>query len=236
MNSFRHRTCLVLSPLAFLLACGGSEDDALLGDLSFRITQECVEGSCEAPQCEDTYCEVCEDSQPPTSGGCWITGIGWLPDSGGRDNFGGNGMPMKAGYIRGEWEHQDHATGRKVHGTVAYLSCRHVDEPGPGVPNGPDHTFNINQAYYGGPGRLYEPGVGWQEGYWFDVMAEDHGEPGKTDEYFFSVRKMTGPTTVEPIFYDTGGVLGGGNFQIHPPNTGHPFTLGSTPSWVSLQP
>jgi hypothetical protein len=234
----RRRPFISCTPLVLALliapACGESEDEALLGDTAFRITQECYEGTCE-PVCEDTWCEVCEDGEPPSAGGCWITGIGFLVDSGGKDNFGGNGMPMKQGYIRGEWEHQDHASGDKLHGRVAYLSCRHVDEPGPGQPSGPDHDFNINQAYYGGPGRWFENGT-WQEGYWFDVMAEDHGEPGKTDEYFFSVRTMDANGQPGAVIYSTGGVLGGGNFQIHPPNTGHPSLHGELPTWVSLQP
>jgi hypothetical protein len=230
----RRRTLFLSAVLGWLVlvpGCGNSEDEAFLGDTSFRITQTCADdGTCE-PECEDTWCDVCDDSKPPTEGGCWITGIGYIIDADGHDNFGGNGMPMKTSYLRGEWEHVDHGTGVKYHGKVTYLHCRHVDEPGPGVPSGPDHDFIINQAYYGGPGRRYEPGVGWQDGYWFDVMAEDHGEPGKTDEYFFSARPMGGSE-----LYATGGVLGGGNFQIHPPNDGHPFTEGAVPAWVTLQP
>ena len=215
-----------------LFGCGADED--IYAEHSFRITQECSDDgyTCE-PVCEDIDCDVCEDSQPPKEGGCWITGIGYLLDGATRDNFGGNGMPMKQGYLRGEWEHVDHETGDKLHGRVDYLYCRHVDEPGPGVPNGPDHDFDINQAYYGGPGRWYEPGTGWQDGYWFDVMAEDHGEPGKLDEYYFTVRRSD---NTGQIVYAAGGVLGGGNFQIHPPNAGHPFTQGQLPVWVSLQP
>jgi hypothetical protein len=144
-------------------------------------------------------------------------------------------MPMKAGYIRGEWEHQDHGNARKAHGQVRYLVCRTVDGAGPGHPNGPTHKFDINQVYFGGPARWFTGGA-WKDGYWFDVMAEDHGEPGKTDEYFFSVRKMDASGAVGPVLYSTGGVLGGGNFQIHPPNTGHPYTKGTIPTWVSLAP
>jgi len=226
-------TVPLLLPFALLASCddgGDKVDEAFLGDTAFQITQECYEGTCQ-PQCEDTYCDVCEDGEPPSAGGCWVTGIGHLIDSDGKDNFGGNGMPMKQGYIRGQWEHDDHGTGDKFHGSVVYLSCRHVDEPGPGVPRG-----DANQAYYGGPGRWFEPETGWQDGYWFDVMAEDHGEPGKTDEYYFSVRKMDANGAVGDIIYETGGVLAGGNFQIHPPNSGHPSTHGELPTWVSLQP
>lgn len=221
----------LLLPWCLLVVACAPDDDDLEMELAFRITQECTDdGSCE-PVCEDTWCDFCDEGQPPGDGGCWITGIGFLVDTGGKDNFGGNGMPMKAGYMRGQWEHVDHATGNKLHASVSYLVCRHVDEPGPGVPNGPNHDFDINQAYYGGQGRWFEPDVGWQDGYWFDVRAEDHGEPGKSDEYYFSVRRMSDGAVV----YETGGVLGGGNFQIHPPNAGHPFTLGQLPAWVTLQ-
>ena len=227
---------LLLMPWLLLpLGCQDATDEGLLGDLSFRITQECYDETCE-PKCEDVDCEICDEGQPPSAGGCWVTGIGFLKDADGRDNFGGNGMPMKAGYLRGQWEHQDHGTGDKLHGFVNYLVCRQVDEPGPGVPNGPDHNFKINQAYYGGTGRWFEPATGWQDGYWFDVMAEDHGEPGKTDEYYFSVRRVEANGAVGPIIYQTGGVLAGGNFQIHPPNSGHPFTAGKLPAHVPLQP
>lgn len=225
---------MLRSPCVLLFAaaaCGTGSDEPLVGDTSFRITQECPEDGSECePICEDTWCEICEESEPPSDGGCWITGIGHLVDTDGtKDNFGGNGMPMKAGYLRGQWEHVDHATGRKFHGTVAYLVCREVAGPGPDVPKAVP-----NQAYYGGPGRVFDPATRtWQDGFWFDVMAEDHGEPGKLDEYYFSVRSASNTATA---LYETGGILGGGNFQIHPPNNGHPFTNGTLPAWVSLQP
>ncbi len=221
------RSLLVGLLLLLPLGCGG-EDEPLVGDTSFRLTQDCVDGVC-TPVCEETYCDMCDHSVPPNDGGCWITGIGYVVDSndGQHDNFGGNGMPMKAGYLRGQWEHVDHKTGDKFHGDVGYLVCRHVDEPGPDVPK----TIP-NQTYYGGPGQWYEPGKGWQDGFWFDVMAEDHGEPGSTDEYYFTVRRQSDNT----VIYQVGGILGGGNFQVHPPNSGHPFTEGTLPSWVSLQP
>ncbi|MGE5185472.1 MAG: hypothetical protein ACM31C_25585 [Acidobacteriota bacterium] len=225
----------LLLSFVFAVGCGNSVDPALLGDTSFELTQQC-DGSACTPECIDTTCKTCEGGSPPSEGGCWVTGIGYLTDSDGRDSFGGNGMPMKAGYVRGEWEHQDHGTGDKLHGKIGYLYCRHVDEPGPGQPSGSDHTFDINQAYFGGQGRWYVPGTGWTEGFWFDIMAEDHGEPGSSDEYYFAVRQIDPSGQVGPILYQTGGVLAGGNFQIHPPNDGHPFTMGSIPAWVSLQP
>jgi hypothetical protein len=191
-------------------------------------------GTC-TPDCENTgSSDDCGEGTPPAAGGCWVTGGGYVTDFDGTDTFGGNGMPMKAGNVRGEWEHQDHGTARKAHGQVRYLVCRHVDGPGPGQPSGPSHHFDINQVYFGGPARWFDKS--WSDGFWFDVMAEDHGEPGRNDFYHFTIRKMVGANQSGPIVYDTNGTLGGGNVQIHPPNNGHPYNGGSLPPWVSLQP
>lgn len=176
-----------------------------------------------------------DDCVPPDQGGCWVTGGGFIIDSDGKDSFGGNGMPMKSGVVRGEWEHQDHGTGDMMHGQVAYLYCRKVAGAGPGHPNGPQHTFDLNQVYYGGPGRWSAGGV-WSDGYWFDIVAEDHGEPGRSDFYQITIRKYAGLNTSGPIVYQTSGTLAGGNIQLHPPNAGHPFSSPAMPPWVALQP
>jgi hypothetical protein len=153
-------------------------------------------------------------------------------------------MPMKDGRVRGQWQHVDHGSSRKAHGQVAYVVCRHVDEPGPGQPSGPSKMFDLNQAYFGGPARFFD--VGWQDGFWFDVFAEDHGEPGNKpgpmkhgsagpDHYQFTLRKLVGVNQSGPIVYQTKGEFVGGNFQIHPSNNGHPFKGGTLPSWVTFQ-
>jgi hypothetical protein len=158
-------------------------------------------------------------------------------------------MPMHDGTIRGEWEHQDHGSNSKGHGQAVYLVCRNVaDLPGPSQPGG-KKGFDINQVYFGGPARWFTGGQGWADGYWFDVMAEDHGEPGNTsamksgpkgsgvpDYYHYTIRQMQGPNSSGPIVYEaTRTALGGGNIQIHPPNAGHPYTPSQLPSWVSLE-
>ncbi len=187
-----------------------------------------------------------DDCLPPDAGGCWITGGGFVTDTDGKDSFGGNGMPMKDGRIRGEWEHVDHGTGNKLHGEVSYLVCRHVAEPGPGQPSGPSHNFTLNQAYYGGSARWFSNGA-WADGYWFDIMAEDHGEPGNKagpgnhgsagpDYYHLRVLQMQNGSQSGTLIYETEGDFDGGNFQIHPPNGGHPYTSSALPSWVQLQP
>ncbi len=181
-----------------------------------------------------------EDCTPPSSGGCWITGGGFIVDGDGHDSFGGNAMPMKSGAIRGEWEHVDHGTGNKLHGEPSYIVCRHVDEPGPGANTGPKHDFTMNQAYFGGIARAFVNGA-WHDGYWFDVMVEDHGEgkgakAGGPDYYHVTLRLMTGANASGVVVYDTEANMSGGNVQLHPPNNGHPFTSSALPAWVSLQP
>ncbi len=190
-------------------------------------------GACVPNSCSD-------DCVPPSSGGCWVTGGGWITDADGTDSFGGNAMPMKAGDVRGEWEDVDHATGNKGHGAAQYIYCRHVDEPGPGQPSGPSHHFDINQVYFGGPARWFTGGT-WSDGYWFDVMAEDHGEgkganAGGPDYYHFTIRQIAGNGVSGAVVYDTENNMSGGNIQIHPPNNGHPYAASALPPWVALQP
>jgi len=172
---------------------------------------------------------------PPSAGGCWVTGGGFIVDADGNDSFGGNAMPMKSGTVRGEWEHQDHGTGDAAHGQATYIYCRTVPGPGPGHPSGPHHDFTVNQVYFGGPAR-WLAGGGWTDGYWFDVVAEDHGEPGTADTYLFTIRQYAGNAQSGAVVYQTSGTLAGGNIQIHPPNPGHPGTQSTLPPWVQLQP
>jgi len=199
-----------------------------------------------APGTHASACGACvpddttEDCTPPDQGGCWVTGGGYILDGDGKDTFGGNAMPMKSGTIRGQWEHVDHGSGNKMHGEASYIYCRHVNEPGPGADNGPKHDFIINQVYFGGNARVFVSGA-WFDGYWFDVMAEDHGEgkgakAGGPDYYHVTIRKMSGANQSGTVVYDEENDMSGGNIQIHPPNNGHPYTSSGLPSWVSLQP
>jgi hypothetical protein len=172
------------------------------------------------------------DCTPPGEGGCWVTGGGFVTDDDGKDTFGGNAMPMKDGTIRGEWENQEHGTGDNLHGQPNYIFCRKVAGPGPGHPNGPRHNFDDNQVYFGGPATF-----NGASGYWFDVVAEDHGEPGRLDTYQITIRNGTGPSQPGTVIFQESGTLSqGGNIQLHPPNGGHPATQSVLPSWVLLQP
>jgi hypothetical protein len=135
----------------------------------------------------------------------------------------------------------DHA-----HGQVEYLVCRVADGPGPGQPGGKKGLV-ANQVYFGGHARWRANDV-WTDGYWFDVVAEDHGEPGNVkttgsgntvkgtmaDWYSFTIRQTSDPVAgiSGAVVYHTEGPFEGGNFQIHPNNNGHPATPSSLPPWV----
>ena len=192
----------------------------------------CTPGTHPAPCGACVPDDTTEDCQPPSEGGCWVTGGGFVVDDDGKDTFGGNAMPMKDGSVRGEWENQEHGTGGNTHGQAQYIYCRVVPGPGPGHPNGPSHQFDINQVYFGGPAT-----VDGASGYWFDVVAEDHGEPGRQDTYQITVRQIVGNgMSGAVVFQESGTLAQGGNIQIHPPNGGHPATQSTLPPWVQLQP
>lgn len=204
-------------------------------------------GAC-VPDSEPPSC----DCVPPATGGCWVTGGGFVEAASlvpagpadGHDNFGGNAKPMKDGAVKGQWNHVDHGTGNHAHGSVSYLFCRKVDGPGPGQPGGKKGLVS-NQVYFGGPARFRTAGA-WNEGYWFDVVAIDRGEPGSSaaskkggvpDSYHFTIRKESDPVAgvSGAVVYETKGGLSGGNIQIHPPNNGHPAVSSPLPAWVALE-
>ena len=96
------------------------------------------------------------------------------------------------------------------------------------------------------PSDAYRNDV-WASGYWFDVVAKDHGEPGSKphvknggmpDTYHFTIRKMDDPAhqVSGAVVYETRGELEGGNIQMHPPNPGHPGGSSALPGWVSYEP
>lgn len=225
------------------------------GTIECESAPDCASGS------HPSSCGACvddgdsSDCVPPSEGGCWVTGGGFIvadsvvpaAPADGHDNYGGNAKPMKKGYVSGHWNHVDHGTGNHAKGRPEYIFCRHVDEPGPGQPGG-KKGLTSNQVYFGGHAEWREAATGaWADGYWFDVVAKDHGEPGSqpsaknggmVDTYHFTIRKMSDPAaqTSGAIVYETKGPLIGGNIQIHPPNNGHPATSSPLPAWVSLEP
>jgi hypothetical protein len=182
------------------------------------------------------------------TGGGFIIGpnltTGAAPD--GHDSFGGNAKPMKDGHVQGNWNHVDHGTGNHSKGKPEYIMCRHVDEPGPGQPGG-KKGLTANQVYFGGHAQWRTADV-WNDGYWFDVVAKDHGEPGSSgpalkkgmmpDTYHFTIRKIddTAKSASGTVVYETRGDLNGGNIQMHASNGGHPAVNSPLPAWVSVEP
>jgi hypothetical protein len=162
------------------------------------------------------------------SGGCWLTAGGHITNLKGvvadfKGSYGGNGMTMKGGSVRGEWNHVDHLTGAHFHGDVTWLKCDHQPYPGPDVPKAyPNHVW------FGGVGTLdgvdgcefsvdaYDINEGGihRDGYKIDVECYDDG----SELHNQATSDQCNPlTSNNPI-----GCLAGGNIQIHPPNNGHP--------------
>ena len=215
-----------------------------------------------APGAHAAACGACVDDSdtsggdclPPAEGGCWITGGGFIEGASltpaapadGKDNFGGNAKPMKHGGVSGHWNHVDHGTGNHAKGRPEYIMCRVTDGPGPKQPGG-KKSLVANQVYFGGHAQWRTAAdATWSDGYWFDVVAEDHGEPGNTsaikngampDSYHFTIRKMDDPAAKVSgaVVYETRDDLRGGNVQIHPSNAGHPAVSSPLPGWVSIE-
>jgi len=170
-------------------------------------------------------------------GGCFVTGIGHIgadengngisdrPGAGraDQDSYGGNAMGMQDGRVRGQWQNTTHLVGGdKFHGQAEFLYCWNDGGPGPDVPEA-----YPNRAIWGGPG-LWDH----EEGYLFIVSAADYKE-GKEggdalirDAYAITIyRDVDGDgaaTAADEIVYEESDCVYG-NFQIHPPNQGHPY-------------
>jgi len=174
-----------------------------------------IGGGEEALGCIDTL-DTCYFVEEHVDGGCWVTGIGHIGDEddhpgAGRadqDSFGGNAMGMKDGSVRGEWQNTTHM-GDLFHGKVDYLRCWKDDGEGPEVPKAIP-----NNAEWSGVGVWnHEPG------YTFRVHSQDRREGGHhADYYSIEIWDPSGAS-----IYTEGDLIDGGNFQIHPPNNGHPY-------------
>jgi hypothetical protein len=250
MKSSRARFPMVVGfSVLTVLGCSAGEIKTGPNAQEFKILSS---GECPADLDDGALCIIVptpEDIQPPEEGGCWVTGIGTFGKGDTRDSFGGNGMTMKDGSVRGEWNHVDHLdesgsqkNGQNhFHGQVDYLNCfLYPTLNGPDVPKA-----TPNYAIWGGAGTYNN-----EEGYTFEVRAFDHSEPGAHhDRYEMDVWGPDGALVLHADgtgTYDTPpktkgcledvtvtdpqlswvpemGCISGGNFQIHPPNQGHPY-------------
>lgn len=189
-------------------------------------------------ECLDTTAEYCmlddlgdEDRRELWEGGCWITGGGHIGNSdsfGGagankQDSFGFNAMGMKDGRVRGEIQDTTHL-GDVFHGHATWIRCWKDDGLGPEVPKAIP-----NNAAWGGHGSWNH-----EEGYTWEAHLADRAEGGShMDEYEIWVTSPEGNLVYSQTAADD-LVITGGNFQIHPPNKGHPYEAGTPlPSPVS---
>lgn len=171
-------------------------------------------------------------------GGCFVTGIGQIgadmngngisdiPGAGlaHQDTFGGVALGMKDGRVEGQWQNTTHLADYnfKFHGQVEFLYCWNDGGPGPDVPRS-----YPNRAIFGGPGMWDN-----EEGYLFIVSAADYKEGGDFDDadirdayvitiYFDGDGDGVATSADNIVYEETDCVFG--NFQIHPPNKGHPY-------------
>lgn len=148
----------------------------------------------------------------PISPQCFISGGGWINHSAEQsnaresDSFGGRAHSYADGRIDGRWTHTLR-DGRTFHGEIDELVCRRDG----GDPGHPEVLFSIGRL--GGTGTF-----DGEPGYVFNVDVSDHGERGNDDRYHFL---FSDPAT-EEVVYVIGGIISGGNIQIHPTNRGHP--------------
>lgn len=177
-------------------------------------------------QCLDTT-DPHECSFRKDEGGCFVTGIGHIGDDldrpgagrAGRPSFGGNAMGMKDGHVRGQWQNTTHE-GDLFHGRADWIRCWKDEGPGPDVPRAVP-----NNAEWGGTGK-------WNHGagYGFRVHAQDRAEGGShADFYYVEIYDSRGS-----VVYAIGDLINGGNFQIHPPNNGHPYETTGAPEGLEL--
>jgi hypothetical protein len=208
-------------PLLVLAACTagdlGHEGNGLL-----EAGLMCMDQMGDGEQCMLDGLEEGEGEEL-LEGGCWITGGGHIGDEnshGGagqndQDSFGFNAMGMKAGYVRGEIENVDHL-GNVFHGHATWIRCWKDAGDGPEVPRAIP-----NNAEWGGHGS-------WNhvDGHTWKAHLADRAEGGShRDEYEIWVWDSGGALVYSQTAADD-LVITGGNFQIHPPNGGHPYLAG----------
>lgn len=132
---------------------------------------------------------------------CRVAGGGALdPEGDGADHWGGNAQPDGSG-ARGHVSHHT-ADGDHLRGTPSYLRCR-MNGGGPADPP----VAPANLTTWGGTGTWNGESVYWE------VYAEDRGEPNTRD--FYSLCVSTTAANDCDIYY-TGGTLTSGNYQILP--------------------
>jgi hypothetical protein len=123
-----------------------------------------------------------------------VTGGGEIPvpnpGSTGRATFGFNAQPDKSGGAKGDFNYVNHVTGLHVNGAVTSIQVIAV---------------NLDLS----PKTVLFSGT-WEGGFFF-VTVEDHGEPGRNDQFGITVTTATD----ELIEVTSQRVISNGNIQFH---------------------
>jgi hypothetical protein len=210
---------LAFTVLPLLCSCSGAEDAGSVAAAEAGLV--CLDGVDDDCMLDDlTY----EQQSQLMWGGCWITGGGHIGDKsshGGagkneQDSFGFNAMGMKHDYVRGEIQNTTHL-GDVFHGHATWIHCWKDFGSGPEVPKA-----TPNNAEWGGHGSWNH-----EEGYTWTAHLADRAEGGShRDEYEIWIWDAGGQLVYSQTASDD-LVITGGNFQIHPPNSGHPYLGGA---------
>ena len=147
-----------------------------------------------------------------------LTGGGFIYFNGAKATFGvgggcknGSGTGTPPAPYWGHLEYQD-GTGLNVHGT-SITAYQNWDN------NGNDsHGQPVGRRLICGAAKTNDPA---HPNVYFAVVAADYGEPGTTD----TLEVLLTDTSATVPYYDTGvqtlggGAKGGGNLQLHKPNS-----------------
>ncbi len=129
-----------------------------------------------------------------------VTGGGQIsvpdPVSAGRATFGFNAQPDKKDGAKGNFNYVNHVTGLHVNGAVTSIQVIAVN------PDGSPKTVLFSGTWEGGS---------------FFVTVEDHGEPGRNDQFGITVTTATGDLIelIELIEVTSQRVISRGNIQFH---------------------
>lgn len=123
-------------------------------------------------------------------------------------SFGFNAMCTKKG-LKGELQYVDHTTGDKVHAHELEFLEVWIENP-------PNKPYPRKYAYFGGPCTFNH-----EDGYYFEVLVEDNGEPGVEDH--FSISVYLGEDSSGTLILSAGSLVDPmlvGNIQTHKPMPG----------------
>lgn len=167
---------------------GGSFDGQVLAKVAVTLTNT------EVSVCGTPTPPPPPPPPPPLYPPIKVTGGGQIPvpdpDSTGRATFGFNAQPDKTGGAKGHFNYLNHVTDLHVNGEITSIQVIAVN------PNGTPKTVLFSGT--------------WDGGLFFGTV-EDHGEPGRIDEFGITVTTATG----ELSEVRSQRIISRGNIQFH---------------------